>query len=316
LKPFRFTPQYINVIWGGTEIASFKGIDDDRTDIGESWEVSGLVGYESVVAEGDDAGLQISQLIEKYGARLLGKEAFATYGNHFPLILKIIDAHSDLSVQVHPDDEYARTLGLPNGKTEMWYLLKTLPGSKIYAGFNRDLDEPTLRDHVEAKTLMQCVNAYEPKYGDVFYLPAGRVHAIGGGNLLVEIQQASNTTFRLYDYDRRDAAGNPRQLHVDEACKAVEYTASECSQSNACDTTVDGDRLICSCRYFTGIEVKITGERRLTNTRRSFILLTAIAGRVVVDGDTELRRGQTILVPAETGDVSLEGDGTLLAFTL
>ena len=212
MNPFKFTPYLKSVIWGGERIAALKNIETDLTDIGESWEISGVQGNETVVSEGADKGLKLSELIAKYGARLVGEDVYARYGTEFPLLVKIIDARRDLSVQVHPDDKLAAQRHGCAGKTEMWYILATEPDAKIYAGLSRQLDPETYRRDVENKTIMNDITAHDSHPGDIFFLPAGRVHAIGAGNLLLEIQQPRDITYRIYEYDRRDANGNPRML--------------------------------------------------------------------------------------------------------
>lgn len=321
MKPIRFLPQYKSVIWGGTEIASFKGEPTSNLDnIGESWEISGLEGHESVVCGGEFDGMTIKDLISRFGARIIGSRLHSVHGSRFPLILKIIDAHSDLSVQVHPDDKIARTINLPNGKSEMWYILRSLPGAKIYSGFNRQMDHATLRTHVEGEQLMSSINAIETHPGDVFYLPAGRVHAVGAGNLIVEIQQASDVTYRLYDYGRRDRQGNTRQLHIDEAIRSIDYTPSLGQPVASGSHTADGDPILTDCKHFIAVETTIDGIRSLSSPRDSFMLLFAVSGKITVtttDGDFSetLKPGHTILIPAEINRINLSGKGKLLVFS-
>ncbi|MDE6085842.1 MAG: class I mannose-6-phosphate isomerase, partial [Muribaculaceae bacterium] len=178
MKPFRFNPFLKSVIWGGEKIASLKNIETELTDIGESWEISGVPGNETCVSDGPDKGLSVSQLIDKYKGKLLGDDIYARYGNEFPLLVKIIDARNDLSVQVHPDDKLAKERHNCAGKTEMWYILGSDPDAKIYAGLSCQLDPESYRTEVENKTIMNCITAHDSHAGDVFFLPAGRVHAI------------------------------------------------------------------------------------------------------------------------------------------
>ena len=233
MKPFKFEPYLKETIWGGKQIAEYKGIKACSENIGESWEISGVKGHESIVAEGgtscEDKGLTISELIQKYREKLLGEKVYEQFGTDFPLLIKFIDSRQDLSVQVHPDDKLAKERHGCQGKTEMWYIINSKPGAKIYAGLNKHItpedyvrmtDKETIDGH---SPLMDVIAAHDSHVGDIFFLPAGRLHSIGAGNLLVEIQQTSDITYRVYDFGRRDANGNTRELHIDLAKDAIDY---------------------------------------------------------------------------------------------
>ena len=311
MKPFAFTPYLKSVIWGGERIAALKHIDTDLTDIGESWEISGVPGNETVVAYGPNKGQPLSALIARYGSRLLGKKVIERFGTEFPLLVKIIDARRDLSVQVHPDDELARKRHNCNGKTEMWYILDTTPDAKIYAGLSRQLTPETYRRDVEAKTIMDDITANESHPGDVFFLPAGRVHAIGAGNLLLEIQQTSDITYRIYDYDRRDANGNPRQLHTELAADAIDYTVYPDYRSQPRELA-PGMMSLASCRYFDVRLLTVDGPRDIDYAPDSFVIITCTDGNIEVDCDnsvTMMKPGETILVPADRPDLTVTGNG-------
>ena len=195
--------------------------------IGESWEISGVAGSESVVADGKDKGLTLTALIDKYGASLLGEKNYKRYGDSFPLLIKFIDAHDDLSVQVHPDDELARKRGSKFGKTEMWYVLGAAPGARLANGFNREVNPDEYEGLVNSGEIMDVLNFNPVKPGDTFFIPAGRVHAIGKGAFVAEIQETSDITYRLYDYKRKDKDGNERQLHTKEAFEAINFKDTE-----------------------------------------------------------------------------------------
>ena len=224
LKPFKFEPYLKSVLWGGEKIAKYKGIVTDQHNIGESWEISGVDGHESVVAEGDDKGLNLRQIIEKYKGDLVGNAVYAKYGDTFPLLVKIIDAKGDLSVQVHPDDTLAKARHNSYGKTEMWYIIDAEEGAPIYAGLSKQITPEEYEKLVAENAIMDVIARHDSHAGDLFFLPAGRIHAIGAGNLLAEIQQTSDITYRVYDFDRRDANGNPRELHTEQAKDAIDYT--------------------------------------------------------------------------------------------
>lgn len=312
MKPFRFTPYLKSVIWGGEKIAKLKHIDTSRKDIGESWEISGVPGNETVVAEGSDAGLTTTQLIDKYRERLVGDDVWNRFGNSFPLLVKIIDARSNLSVQVHPDDQLAQARHQCAGKTEMWYILGTDPGAKIYAGLCRQLDPESYRAAVADNTIMDYVQANDSAPGDVFFLPAGRVHAIGAGNLLLEIQQTSDITYRIYDYDRRDANGNPRELHTELAADAIDYHIYPDYKSHI-KNLGDGVGLLAECRYFDVRLLKVDGEAPVDFADGCFAIVTGVKGVINVATDKDrpckVAPGETILVPAERDFLCLSGTG-------
>lgn len=312
MKPFRFNPFLKSVIWGGEKIAALKNIETELTDIGESWEISGVPGNETCVAEGADKGMPLSALIDKYKGKLVGDDIYERYGNEFPLLVKIIDARNDLSVQVHPDDALAQKRHNCAGKTEMWYILGSDEGARIYAGLSRQLDPESYRTEVENKTIMNCITAHDSHPGDVFFLPAGRVHAIGAGNLLLEIQQTSDITYRIYDYDRRDANGNPRQLHTAEAADAIDYTLYPDYKSAAAEIAPGVDSLA-ACKYFDVRRHRLDGkEVNIDYAPGRFVIVSCTAGTVEVDCDnsvTMLHPGETILVPADRPALTFNGNG-------
>jgi len=221
MYPYLFQPILKEIIWGGTDIRPFKGMTPTQEKIGESWELSHVDGDFSVVAYGADKGKTIDELIREYGESLLGAGVMKRFGTRFPLLIKFIDAWDDLSIQVHPDDAFAQLHGQPNGKSEMWYILEATEGSRIYAGFKQALDKVTLRKYIEEATLVEQMANYSAHKGDIYFVPSGLVHALGGGIQLLEVQQPSDTTYRLYDWGRTDTHGNKRELHVELGCAAT-----------------------------------------------------------------------------------------------
>ncbi|MDR0768685.1 MAG: class I mannose-6-phosphate isomerase, partial [Dysgonamonadaceae bacterium] len=211
LYPFKFEPILKEIIWGGGEICRFKNLPQ-RQGIGESWEVSNVKDNVSVVANGELRGKRLDELIGSYGDRLLGKKNRERFGADFPLLVKFIDARDALSIQVHPDDELARKRHNSFGKTEMWYVVNAEPGAYLYSGFSQAITPEQYLQSLEDDTFTGYLQKHEAKPGAVFFLPAGRVHAIGAGCFIAEIQQTSNITYRIYDYNRRDTKGNPREL--------------------------------------------------------------------------------------------------------
>ena len=319
MKPFKFEPYLKETIWGGKQIAEYKGIKACSENIGESWEISGVKGHESIVAEGgtscEDKGLTISELIQKYREKLLGEKVYERFGTDFPLLIKFIDSRQDLSVQVHPDDKLAKERHGCQGKTEMWYIINSKPGAKIYAGLNKHItpedyvrmtDKETIDGH---SPLMDVIAAHDSHVGDIFFLPAGRLHSIGAGNLLVEIQQTSDITYRVYDFGRRDANGNTRELHIDLAKDAIDYNVYTDIRS-----TYDKDAQIAElvkCKYFDVRKLTIDKEASIDFKIQSFVIAICLKGTGEING-TFIRQGETILVPADNNILNIIGTVELL----
>lgn len=318
IAPFKFVPYLKPVLWGGNKIAPFKGIESDCDNIGESWEISGVPGHESVVSEGPDKGLTLPELVKKYGAALMGSHVIEKYGDTFPLLVKLIDAKKDLSVQVHPDDALACKRHQSLGKTEMWYIVDTEPGARIYAGLSEKITPDDYTRLVEEKKIMDVVAAHDSAPGDIFFLPAGRIHAIGAGNLLAEIQETSDITYRVYDFDRRDANGNTRELHTELAKDAIDYTVYP-EYKGSYDKNSKGETELVKCDHFDVRRVMVEGEIHVTTEADSFVVIMCLDGECsVITGDvtTPMRRGETILVAASTAPfIIATGSATLLTAT-
>lgn len=315
-----FTPIFKSVLWGGRRIAEFKHMPGQGDTIGESWELSPMPGHESVVAGGEFAGQTLNELCTRFGAELLGTDVTARFGDSFPLLIKFIDSTKDLSIQVHPDDALAAERHQSLGKTEMWYSVAPAPGAYLYAGFDRKMTPETFVDAIKGGTIVSTLNRYDVKSGDVFYLPAGRVHSIGQGNFVLEIQEASDVTYRIYDYDRRDAHGNPRQLHIDESVNAVNYSDAGQDCSNV---TVKGgeEKTLVDCPYFTTCLTGVSGETALRlPTGKSFTIVISTRGDLEVaasDGSvTPLPQGHTVLIPASMAGAALRGEGEAVTVTV
>ena len=285
--------------------------------IGESWEVSGIEGSVSVVAAGDYAGPTLAQLVRCLGPRLVGEHVHALYGDEFPLLVKFIDAHADLSVQVHPDDEAARRRGYRRGKTEMWYIMPSVADAKLYCGFRHDMTEQEYRRRVAEGTLCEALRQYGVAEGDAFFLPTGRVHAIGAGCMLAEVQQASDVTYRMYDYGRRDKDGRERQLHVDEAAEVTQWSTSGDERIRKAPQAGRGVELA-GCDYFCVVRYDVEGDAvpLAEAAADSFVILIGVAGEGTVtagNGREPLRCGESLLVAAECTDIRVEGRVSLLA---
>lgn len=312
-----FTPYYKSVIWGGTKIAVLKGESNDMPDLGESWELSAVPGHESVVNAGPLAGQNVCQLIDRYGADLLGSRVIKQWGKSFPLLIKIIDARQNLSVQVHPDDELAAKRHNSRGKTEMWYVIDCEPDAHIYSGLCAPLSAESYVQRIADNSIMDVVACHKSAPGQFYYIPAGTIHAIGAGNLIAEIQETSDITYRVYDYDRRDAQGNPRQLHTKEAVDAIDYRFPNNVEPTA--RIMEGTtEAAVKCDFFTTDYVEIDGRREYDSDGSSFVILMVMDGEatVSIDGtDYKLTKGHTALVPAAVKHYALSGKATLLSVT-
>ncbi len=309
LYPFVFKPLLKEVIWGGSAIGPFKGITPVQEGIGESWEISHVEGNYSVVANGPLAGQTIDDLMTQFGPLLAGKKVIRRFGNTFPLLIKFIDARENLSIQVHPDDELAMKRHHSFGKTEMWYVINAAPGSVLYSGFSQQIDPAEYVRRVEEDTIMDVLQKYQVKEGDVFFLPAGRVHAIGAGCFIAEIQQTSNITYRIYDYNRKNADGKGRELHTGLARDAIDYTVCPDYRTGYRAEKNEAVRLV-TCPYFTTQLLEIDRPLLRDHTHKdSFVVYICMVGEAVLrddkGNDLQVRQGQTVLVPADTKTVEL-----------
>jgi len=306
---YRFRPILKSLLWGGEKIAPYKEIAADLTCIGESWELSGVEGNVSVVAEGPDAGLTLAQLIARDGARLLGKKNSERFGDEFPLLVKFIDARQDLSIQVHPDDKLAWERHRSKGKTEMWYVVAADEGAHLRSGFAKEVTPAQYEASVADGTITGLLAVYAVRPGDVFFLPAGRVHSIGAGSFIAEIQQTSNITYRIYDFNRRDANGNLRELHTEQAKGAIDYSV-EADYRTRYEAVKDRPVELVACPYFTTTLYDLTRpcEIDLAATD-SFLVVMCIEGSGTLTDDQgsamPLRQGETVLVPASAKSLAV-----------
>lgn len=312
--PIIFKPYFKSVIWGGNKICQLKKIPQKKDKIGESWEISQLPGYDSIVADGEYKGFSLSQLIERFGKELLGEEVIEKFGRRMPLLVKIIDANDNLSVQVHPDDKLAQERHGCYGKTEMWYILSTDKDAKIYAGLKKRIRAEEYEDIVAENKFMEIVKDYDSQKENVFFLPAGTIHAIGSGNLLTEIQDSSDITYRIYDYDRKDADGKMRELNPDLAKDAIDYTSEEkCLKENHKEN--NGIQELVKCDHFQTYKINVKGEKLFSEKPNSFRIIICTEGKIGIrchDGETELAEGYSALLPAKATDFTLTGDGVVL----
>lgn len=309
----KFKPILKETIWGGNKIPRLKHINGfDRTQIGESWEISGLEGSESIVDGGEYDGLPLSRLTDIMKEELVGADNYRRFGNRFPLLVKLIDARQDLSIQVHPGDEAARRYGLPNGKSEMWYLLDSEPYASLRCGMKERLAPKDVARKVADGTFSDSTALYDVKAGDCFYIPAGRVHSIGAGCFIAEIQQASDTTYRLYDYNRRDRNGTLRQLHVEKATECMDYSVRGDYRTHY-RLKLNARVPLVECDYFKTSLYDIDKAFSLDYSRLdSFVILMCIKGDGTFTDDegyvASLHECETLLVPAATKALRVEGN--------
>lgn len=312
----KFNTIYKSVLWGGNRIADFKGIPSQGATIGESWEVSPLKGYESVIADGQYKGSSLSDILASHGKEIMGQRLYNKYGNSFPLLIKFLDSAEDLSIQVHPDDELAARRHDGQGKIEMWYSLLPSPAAYLYAGFTKPVTPEKFIDAVTGGTIVSLLKRFETRRGDVFLLPPGCVHALGKGNLVLEVQQASDVTYRIFDYNRRDSKGNLRELHIQESIDAVDYNLTPRVAKNIPSQT--GKELILeNCPHFTSTITNVKGHHVLDLERRdSFSIVISTKGDHTLtapDGTTyPLHQGHTLLIPAVMPKVAVDGDGDIV----
>jgi len=310
LYPLKFTPIYMDKIWGGNKIKTILNKDfGNLPNCGESWEISGCEGHVSIVSNGDLAGNSLEELVEVYMGDLVGDQVFENFGIEFPLLIKFIDANDDLSIQVHPGDEMAMERHNAAGKTEMWYVLQADKGSKLQAGFNQQVDQEKYLEKLGQLELTDILNFEEVTSGDVFFIPAGRIHAIGKGILLTEIQQTSDITYRIYDYDRRDNKGNLRELHTELALDAIDYTLYP-EYKTKYQAKLNESVGLVKCNYFTTnlLELNQTIEKDY-NKLDSFVIYIGLEGELQIETDSgseSLKKGETILIPASIENVQLK----------
>lgn len=305
-----------SLVWGGNKIAGFKGLEQAGDHIGESWELSGVKGDVSVVSEGPFEGRLVTELAEEYKGKLLGERVYKEYGTTFPLLIKVIDAAQPLSVQVHPNDEQAaRQHNGSKGKTEMWYVVSSEPGTKLYCGLNRPVTPEEYEQRVENQTLTEVLREYTVEAGDVFFLPAGRIHSIGAGCFIVEVQQTSDITYRIYDFGRVGLDGKPRELHTELAKKAIVYETMP-EEKKRYEKKPDCENVLVECPYFVTsyYETDKPVEKDMS-AQDSFTILIVVEGFGLLTDDqghtVSVKRGETVLIPAETKKFKLVPDGKI-----
>lgn len=308
---YKFEPLLKQTLWGGDKIISFKHLDTKLENVGESWEISGVKDNETIVANGKYKGKSLNELVREQKAQLVGEENYERFGEEFPLLIKFIDARQDLSIQVHPTDEIAYRQGKSRGKTEMWYALESTPGAQLYNGLKQQITPEQYKTMVENDTITDALARYEVHEGDVFFIPAGRIHAIGAGCFVAEIQQTSDVTYRIYDFKRKDKNGNYRELHTKEAAESIDYTVLENYRAEYEPVKNEGVQVV-TCPYFTTAVYDLTEPMTLDYSELdSFVILIAVKGEGTISANGEemsFQMGDTVLIPASTEEVKVEGE--------
>ncbi|MBP3823964.1 MAG: class I mannose-6-phosphate isomerase [Bacteroidaceae bacterium] len=312
MYPLLFRENLHEIVWGGSRLKALKGLPADGRNIGESWEISAVRGSESVVQNGELAGSTLGELVQRYGAELMGKHIAEAHGTEFPLLVKFIDAAGDLSIQVHPGDELARARHGKLGKTEMWYVMDARPGATLLAGFKKQIRPEEYAAKVADGSIVDVLARHKVHPGDVFFIPAGRVHAICRGILLCEIQQSSDVTYRLYDYNRLGLDGKPRQLHTEEARDAIDYKVYDDYRTHY-QPVAEGAVRIVDCPFFV-VNVVATSSSLHRNllAEDSFVTLSCLSGACTIQAggvSVSLGTGNSCLIPASVADFEVTAFG-------
>ena len=316
LYPLKFAPSYFEKIWGGQHVKTILHQDfGDLMNCGEMWLLSGLEGQNSIVCNGDFAGDELNDLIETFMGDLVGEDVFNKYGERFPLLIKIIDPLDNLSIQVHPDDELAQKIGLYNGKTEMWYVMNAEKGAKLVSGFNRDVTPKEFEEAIANKSVEGMLNYVDVHNDDAFFIPARKIHALGAGCMVAEIQQTSDTSYRVYDWDRIDRFGMKRELHIDEALATINFKKEDSGKVSYDKKTKNATVSLVKCPYFTTNLIKLDTKSALVKDYSeldSFVILMCTEGSFILsyeDGTETVRTGECILIPNVINKVEIISDG-------
>jgi mannose-6-phosphate isomerase len=313
LYPFTFEPIFKDRIWGGTRLKDYlhKSISSNKT--GESWEISTVPNAVSIISNGIYQGKNLNELIEQFPEAILGKEVVKRFGTQFPLLFKYLDANQDLSIQLHPNDALAKKRHNSFGKTEMWYVMQADAGARLIIGFKEDTNRETYIKQLHENKLLPLLNEIPVQKGDVFLLETGTIHAIGAGILIAEIQQTSDITYRLYDWDRVDEQGNKRELHTELALDAINFkkTPTQKEYQSKSNESVE----IVNCPFFRTELISLESELIIENSGDSFFVLMCTEGNFSIEYNkttVDFNIGQTILLPANLRSIRLIGLATIL----
>ena len=315
LYPLKFNPILKERLWGGSKLNTVLGKPITSDITGESWELSTVKGDVSVIANGSLANTSLQELIENHGEALLGKSVVERFGTEFPILIKFIDAKQDLSIQLHPNDALAKERHDSFGKTEMWYIMDAEPEAELIVGFNKEVTKEEYAKSLEKDELLGLLNYEQVKEGDTFFINTGKIHAIGAGVMLAEIQQTSDVTYRVFDFNRKDKEGNLRELHTDLALDAIDYSKKDDFKVDY-KTTANTSNTMVDCPYFKTNFIEVTRDITLdTEQRDSFTIFMCVGGHATVGtehGEVALKKGETVLVPAASQTIALKSAGAKL----
>ena len=313
MYPLKFEPILKQTLWGGEKIIPFKHLNETLSNVGESWEVSAVEGSESVVANGPEKGMTLPEMVRRYKEELVGEANYARFGEKLPLLIKFIDAKLDLSIQVHPDDALAKKRHNSFGKNEMWYVISADPGAKLISGFSQEITPKEYKERVHDGTFAEVLQSCAIQPGDVFYVPAGRVHGIGAGAFVAEIQQTSDITYRIYDYNRKDKNGKTRELHTAQAVDAINFADVQDDFRTAYDHVQNEPVEVVACPYFTTSVYDMTEEITCDYSELdSFVIFICVEGSCRLtdneNNEISLQAGETVLLPATTQNITIVPD--------
>ncbi len=300
LYPLKFEPILKDKIWGGQKLKSLLNKNSNLPNLGESWEISDVEGDCSIVKNGSLEGQSLKHLLSTYKSDLLGLQNYRIFENKFPLLIKFIDANDDLSIQLHPNDELAAKRHNSFGKTEMWYVMQADEDSKLIVGFNQKVTPEIYLEHLDHKTLTKILNFDTVKTGDAYFIEVGRIHAIGAGVMLAEIQQTSDITYRVYDWDRKDEQGRERELHNDLALDAIGFDMPDDFRIDYKKEKNHSNKVV-TCPYFTTNFLEIEGKLEKQNSHDSFIIYICVEGEAEIKTSNyseNIKQGETVLIPA------------------
>lgn len=315
LYPLKFNPIYKERIWGGTKLKDVLGKNAEGDLIGESWELSAVEGDVSLISNGSLKGKSLQEVINTYKGDLLGESVLNKFGTKFPILIKFIDAKKDLSIQLHPNDELAMKRHNSFGKTEMWYVMQADKGAELIVGFNKEVTKEEYVHHLENNTLLDILNYEKVDEGDTFFIKTGKIHAIGTGILLAEIQQTSDVTYRVFDFNRKDKHGNTRELHTEMAVDAIDYEKKDDFKVEYNDEkNVPGNMV--TCQYFTTNYINVEGALSIDLSERdSFTIYMCVDGEVEIgtkNGKEKIKKGETLLIPSNSDEVSMSSNSAKL----
>lgn len=313
--PLKFQPILKERLWGGTKLKTVLGKPIESNITGESWELSTVKGDVSIVANGSYKGLSLQELIDTNSEDMLGKSVVERFGTEFPILIKFIDAKQDLSIQLHPDDALAKERHDSFGKTEMWYIMDADPKAQLIVGFNKDVSKDEYVENLKNDKLLELLNYEQVSEGDAFFINTGKIHAIGAGIMLAEIQQTSDITYRVYDFNRKDKEGNLRELHTELALDAIDYNKKD-DFKVVYDQKVNETNTMVSCPYFKATFLELTENFVLDTLQRdSFTIFMCVGGEAVIktaEAEVSLKRGETVLVPAMVKKIMVQSKGAKL----